>query len=52
MAFYKCHLKHIVVKQSFQYFSSVPVLHYVQVVIFLKIEHFECISYTTLFESG
>ena len=30
--------------------TSVPVLHYLQVVLFLKFEHFAWISYATLFE--
>ena len=36
-------------EQGFQYFSSVPVLHYLQVVLFLlKFEQISWISYTTL----
>jgi hypothetical protein len=39
----------IYVRTFFQYFSSVPVLHYLQVILFLKIETF-CINilYNTL----
>ena len=36
---------------GFQYFTSVPVLHYPQVVFFpLKFEHFSWISYAALFK--
>ena len=39
--------------QGFQYFSSLPVLHSLQVVLFLlKLEQFSWISYTTPFKSG
>jgi hypothetical protein len=33
--------------QGFQYFSSVPALHYLQAVLFIKFEQFSWISYTT-----
>ena len=36
--------------QSFQYFSSVPILHYLQAILCIKIITFSCISYTILFK--
>ena len=45
-------LKHccIHIMQGFQYFSSVPVLHYIQAVLFIKIWTFSLIPYATIFE--